>query len=119
LSKILGNLAQVYVHQDRLADAETISRRALKIDEKVLPAYHPDIANDLSNLAAICSYENNYKEAASLYERAFDITEERFGKNSQQTVTVLKNMADMYDRSGDALKAKKIRKHLQGIGNSG
>ena len=56
-----------------LADAEAAAKRALKVDERTLPTYHPDLAKGLSNLATIYTYERKYKEAESLYERAVSI----------------------------------------------
>ena len=49
--------------QNRLAEAEPLSREALEILRAALPAGHPDIATGLNNLAALLQAQNKLAEA--------------------------------------------------------
>jgi hypothetical protein len=48
IATCLSNLAFLYRAQGRLAEAEPLYKRALEMQEKGLPAGHPDIANSLA-----------------------------------------------------------------------
>ncbi|MEM9596887.1 MAG: tetratricopeptide repeat protein, partial [Acidobacteriota bacterium] len=51
LAQILSRTALLYREQGRFAEAEALQRRSLKSRKEVLPATHPAIAGDLSQLA--------------------------------------------------------------------
>ncbi len=53
--------AALYQAQGKYAEAEPLYKRALAIDEKALGPEHPNVANDLSNLAIL--YQTNQKRS--------------------------------------------------------
>jgi tetratricopeptide (TPR) repeat protein len=69
----ISNLAETYRRQHRLAEAETMGRRALAIMESTLPAGHVRLATPLSNLANILADQGRFDEARVLYDRALAI----------------------------------------------
>ena len=58
---------------NRLAEAEPLYRRALKIDEASYGPDHPEVAADLNNLAILLRDTNRLGEAEPLYRRALAI----------------------------------------------
>ena len=58
---------------NRLADAEPLMRRALKIDENSFGENHPTVARDLNNLALLLKTTNQLAEAESLSRRSVEI----------------------------------------------
>src|SRR5262249_14370640 len=68
LAKMLDNLAALY-DEDRVEEAEALSRRALSILETVLGPDHPDVATALSNLSVHLSKLGRFTEAEPLLKR--------------------------------------------------
>jgi len=65
----------------------------LRIDEKTLGLNHPDLAMDLSNLAAHYQVQGRYAEAEPLYQRALEISEKALGPEHITVATRLENYA--------------------------
>jgi len=53
--------------------AESCLKRSLTMRESLLGGSHLDVAQSLSNLAALYSDRRQYSQARPLYERALDI----------------------------------------------
>ncbi len=51
MGRVLNNLAELYYGQGEYAEAESLYRRALAIQERVLGPEHPDVAASVNNLA--------------------------------------------------------------------
>jgi tetratricopeptide (TPR) repeat protein len=66
----------------KYAEAEPLLRRALEIDEKILPHNHLYIAHDLKDLGHAMQGQNRFPEAEALYTRATEIAESAGGVNS-------------------------------------
>ena len=75
----LNNLAGLYAHQGRYADAEPLYKRALAIREKALGPDHPDVAASLNNLAELYANQGRYADAEPLYKRSLAISEKALG----------------------------------------
>ncbi len=74
-AKALGNRA-VELHQSgKTAEAAQVTKRALDIREKTLPAGHPDIAESLYNLAFYTQTLGQLSEAETLFLRALELRE--------------------------------------------
>ena len=66
----LNNLALLYHHQGKYAEAEPLHKRALAFMEKALGPDHPDLATSLKNYAALLRKTGRATEAAKLEARA-------------------------------------------------
>jgi len=60
---LLNNLAGLYHHQGRYADAEPLFKRALAINEKSLGPDHPALATPLGNLAGLYADQGRYADS--------------------------------------------------------
>ena len=69
MSPSLNNLAGLYQHQGRYADAEPLYKRSLAIYEKALGPDHPDVARSLNDLALLYAKQGRYADAEPLYKR--------------------------------------------------
>jgi tetratricopeptide (TPR) repeat protein len=65
----LNNLAQLLRATNRLAEAESLYRRALAIDEASFESDHPTVAALLSSLAQLLADTNRLTEAERLMRR--------------------------------------------------
>ena len=65
LATVLGNLADVYRHQRRYAEAESLYKRSLAITEKVYGVGSAEVANRLNNLAGLAVDQQDWTTAAT------------------------------------------------------
>lgn len=68
-----SNLASLLQDTNRLAEAESLYRRALAIDEATYGPDHPHVAIDLSNLAQLLQVTDRSIEAEPLMRRALAV----------------------------------------------
>lgn len=78
---VLTNLGLVLSEEYRDAEAEPLLKRALSIDEQNLGHDHPDVAEDLRNLADLYFVQKKYAESEQLISRAIAIDEKKFGRD--------------------------------------
>jgi tetratricopeptide (TPR) repeat protein len=71
--KTLGDLAEVYLEQDRFDEAEAAGNQAISLMEKSVGPDSPDLGFALTRLALIYDYANNIDEAAPLWDRSLGI----------------------------------------------
>ena len=69
VARSLNNLAGLYEHQQRYADAEPLYRRALSIRERALGPDHPDVTTSTSNLAYFLYVSGRNADALPLAEK--------------------------------------------------
>ena len=87
-ARFLSALLEV---QDKYAEAETLFRRAIEIDEKALGKDHPTVATDYNNLARLLQDQGKYAEAEPLYRRPIEIFQATLGTDHSNTVMVKRN----------------------------
>ena len=92
LASALSNLA-AELPRDSAAEAETLYRRALELDENELGSQHPNVAVTLNNLAETLRLSGKSDEAEVLFRRALDIDERVLGAQNPNVATVLNNLA--------------------------
>jgi hypothetical protein len=78
---------------NRLAEAEPLYRRALKIDEASYGPDHPRVAGARNNLGSLFHATNRFAEIEPLHRRALTIFETSLGADHPDTVTIRKNLA--------------------------
>jgi tetratricopeptide (TPR) repeat protein len=90
-----NNLALSLQAQGKYAEAESLFRQVIEIDEKVLGKDHPDVATAYSNLALLLQAERKYAEAESLFRRAIEIDEKALGKDHPKVTTDYRNLNNL------------------------
>ena len=81
----LNNLADLYVVQERLADAELLFRNAIDIIETSVGPDHLDVATQLQSVAAFYLDHGMHAAAEPLFTRASSIRETILGDDSLVT----------------------------------
>ena len=107
-STVLNNLAHLYQDTNRLAEAEPLLERALRIDEKSYGPEHPAVAGDLNNLALLYQATNRLAEAESMIERALKIDEKSYGPEHPRVATDLNNLAQLYQATNRLAEAEPL-----------
>ena len=92
----LGNLGALYYSEGRYAEAETLDKRALAINEKLLG---PDAAR-LNNLGTLYRVQGRYAEAEPLFKRALAINEKARLSDQLVVAVNLNNLGLLYRLQG-------------------
>ena len=75
-ARILDGMGQIYQGYAEFDKAERLLRRALDLRTAALGPEHPDVAESLDHLAALCAVQGDHAMADSLYRRAITIYED-------------------------------------------
>lgn len=105
---ILNNLAQLYKATNRLAEAELLMQRVLKIAEGTFGPEHPSITTPLNNLAQLYQHTNRLAEAEPLMMRALKINEHYFGPEHFTVGTPLSNLGLLYKATNRLAEAEPL-----------
>jgi tetratricopeptide (TPR) repeat protein len=105
-AQVCDRLADIYIAQGRLADAEAQYRRALAIREKDAPKPNQKLAASFGRLALLCTKEQKYADAEPLYRRMLAITREEFGEEHPRVAAALQQIAVFYAVQGKYAEAE-------------
>ena len=100
-----NDTAELFLRRNEFDAAEAGFRRALAINENVLPADAVDIAKNLNNLAEVHARLGHYHNAEPLFARALPILEAKLGLEHPDVATVLNNLATLNRSQGQLDKA--------------
>lgn len=78
--------------------ADQFLKRSLEMRERVLGPDHPDCAQSLNNLAALCNEKKQYDKAEELYERALDIRRRALAPDHPSLAYTVKHLAVLYKK---------------------
>lgn len=86
--------------EKRWADAVTLGRQALAIEEATDGPLHPEVAGTLGLIAGWLDKQDKFAEATPLYERSLAIFRNSLGDNAPLTMTAANNLASSYQALG-------------------
>lgn len=112
----INNLAKFLQATSRLAEAETLYRRALAIYEKASGADAPNVAIAANNLALLLQATDRLAEAESLYRRALAIDERTFGPEHPQVALKLNNLAQVLQATKRFAEAEPLYRRALAVG---
>jgi tetratricopeptide (TPR) repeat protein len=96
----LGNLAMVLKETNQIREAESLLRRALRIDNDTQDADKRRIIVHLSNLGQLLQDSNRLDEAEKLITQACQMGEQYLDPNSPLMATLLNNLATLLQLMG-------------------
>jgi tetratricopeptide (TPR) repeat protein len=114
------DLLEVCRAQKRLSDAEPVIQHTLELQEKLLGARDPSLAQTLVALADLYQEEGDtdkskYAEALPLYERALDIRQAALGPDDPRLEDVLTPYADLLEKLHQDDKAAAVQARIEAI----
>ena len=110
-----NNQAFAAIHQDHLAQAESLAQEALTIARQALPAGDPLVAAILNNLAQAERLQGNYLDAEKHYRAAIAIWETALGKQHPDTARGLMNLAALYHERGREAGAEDLYRRANAV----
>jgi tetratricopeptide (TPR) repeat protein len=108
LAVCLYGLGEIYRSSHAIDRAEGFYGRSLEIAEKAVGRESSDLARPLSGLAATFVLEGKTNQAASLYQRAFSLTESNLPPGSPVVKDILNDYSALLERMNRAGEAKTL-----------
>jgi CHAT domain-containing protein/tetratricopeptide (TPR) repeat protein len=102
----LNDIAAVSAHEGDFDQAERLFKRALELNEKLLPPEHPDLVRLLNNIAFVHSNKDDIESAEGLYERVLNIRLKHLGQKHPLVALSLNNLGTLYTRKGEIARAE-------------
>ncbi len=106
----LGNLALIYMEQEKYELAEQLHKESLKIYQDIFGKKHSNVAISLNNLGGIYQIKKQHREATYFFKRALNINKEALGVKHSSTAITLNNLGGAYRDMGEFKKAKPLLK---------
>ena len=107
-SRLMNELGLLLATQCIWAEAESLYRRALAIDEQSYGPQHPEVATRLNNLAALLQATNRLAEAEPLMRRVLAIDEQSFGPEHPAVAIRLYNLAALLQDTNRLTEAEPL-----------
>jgi tetratricopeptide (TPR) repeat protein len=111
----LSNIAELYLRQSDLANAESAANRALEIWRAAGITATPNVAATLNNLAQVRKLQGRFAEAEPIYRRALAVWETCVGKDHPEYAKGLSNLADFYHAIGNDRAAEGLYRRAAAI----
>lgn len=90
---VMTELANAHFYAGHLDEAEALNRQVLDMDRQLRGSRHPNVADDLLNLAAVQSSRGRYADAEQLDREAVDILAAWYGTSHPQTASAMTILA--------------------------
>ncbi len=110
VARDLINLALLLQTTNQLAEAESMMRRALTINEKDYGEKHPRVATILNNLAILLMEKDRFEEAEPLIRRALTIDEEFYGDKHHFVAIRLGSLGHLHEHTKRLEEAERLYK---------
>ncbi|PWW75748.1 TPR-like protein [Tuber magnatum] len=98
--KHMNILAVVLKDRGKYDESETMHRRALESQEKLLGPDDPDTLTSTNNLAAVPQAQGKYDESETMHRRALESREKILGPDHPATLTSTNNLAAVLRAQG-------------------
>jgi tetratricopeptide (TPR) repeat protein len=92
-AQILSNLGVLHIYMAGYPQAESYLKRALHVREQLLEPAHPDLAQNLNDLAGVYHNQGKLTEAEPLYQQALAIQEQTLRAEDPAKIRTLGNLA--------------------------
>jgi tetratricopeptide (TPR) repeat protein len=114
-ARLMSDLGLLLKTKALHAEAESLYRRALAIDEAAYGPEHPKVAIRLNNLAQLLQATNRLAEAEPLMRRALAIDEAAYGPKHPNVAIRLNNLAQLLQATNRLAKAEPLSRRMVGI----
>ena len=98
-------LGRIKADQGDYKGALSYYETSLDIQQKILPANHPNFATPYNDIASVYSNMGEYSKALSYYQKCLDIQQKSFPANHPNLATSYNNIGLVYTNMGEYSKA--------------
>jgi tetratricopeptide (TPR) repeat protein len=111
---MMNGLGVLYFKRAQYAEAESLLRRALAINEKAYGLDHADVASNLNELGLLLESTNRLDEAERLLRRALAINEKAYGPDHVDAAS-LNNLGLVLQRTNRLGEAEQLQRRVLAI----
>jgi tetratricopeptide (TPR) repeat protein len=118
----LNNLADCYEKEGQYTEAESLLKKVVDGEQRLLGPQNPRLAIGVTNLGLCYFHQGRYEEAESCFKRALNLNENAFGSQNPLVANSLENLGSVFEdtnRLAEAeplmRKALTIREQTQGV----
>jgi tetratricopeptide (TPR) repeat protein len=104
-SHLYHMLGMVNDGQGKYEEAIGFYKKSLEIQQKILPANHPDLATSYNNIGLVYKNMGEYSKALSYYEKDLEISQKTLPANHPDFAQSYNNIGMVYDNMGKYSKA--------------
>jgi serine/threonine protein kinase len=107
-AKMMYTMAYTYTGLGLYARSESLVKRALEIQRRVLGSRHPDTLHSMGLLATDLTNEGNFPAAEELQRETLAIQESTLGPEHRETLKSMTSLAESLDEEGRYAEAEKL-----------
>lgn len=111
-SKVLGDLADVLLAQNRTEEAAPFTREAVEVQRRFQPETNRDLAVNLIQLGRGHLKKGELENSESLFNEGFNLARETEGEKSEVALFALNQLAVIAERRGDFAKIEEIYRQI-------
>ncbi|CAF0830815.1 unnamed protein product [Adineta steineri] len=100
-----NQLGYVYSTLGDYGNAISYYEQGLKIQQKILPSHHPNLATTYNNIGSVHDNMAEYSNALSFHEKALEIEQKTLSSNHPDLATTYNNIGLVYLNIGEYSKA--------------
>lgn len=112
----LGNLAMIYTHLGKFAEAEAHAQEELVIREKIFGKEHMEVVKAWNHLAIVYTMAQAPDDAEICLLKIISLNEEIYGKESPGVLASLKKLEKFYQISKNKKKENEIATRIEKFG---
>jgi tetratricopeptide (TPR) repeat protein len=102
---LFHQLGMVKGNQGKYEEAVGFYEKSIKINQKILPPTHSDLAASYNNIGWVYDTMGEYSKALSYYEKALEIFQKTLPTNHPNLATSCNNIGMVYNNMGEYSKA--------------
>lgn len=107
IGNVSNNLAGLYRSLGRYSDSSPLTKKAVKVNERVLGRDHPRLGINMAELAILNRCLGDYGKSEKLFQKALHVLTSTIGRNNRHVGVILYHMAPLaliHKRDKEALK---------------
>jgi non-specific serine/threonine protein kinase/serine/threonine-protein kinase len=112
---MMHDLAWTLLQEGRLAEAESLQRKLVETQTRVLGPDHPDTLSSISSVALTLCEEGHCAEAARLNSEVLEKQKRILGPEAHYTVVTMDNLAMMLGEGGRPEEAERLEEQALAI----
>lgn len=116
IANSMQSLATVYRQMTGTAQnaekAKSLLNESVELLRRSVGSEHSATATALNNLGLLHKVQGSFDEALAAYQEAFDVRKKLLAEGHPDTITVMHNMAELYDAMSKESEAQRLRNEI-------
>jgi tetratricopeptide (TPR) repeat protein len=111
-TSLLTKAAQYALRRGNVADAENMSRKAMKVNKSLFGSESLEFISGMVIVSQVCGHRDRWDDAEKLLVQVMETCKKVFGTESQHTLSSMVNLASTYKSQGRWEKAEELEQQV-------